>query len=74
MDRAHAFVLRFRERNSLLVVWRMPTTTGQKRTAGYETKWRLCAEFYYMKTKGIPIKYNYNGDETKVYHEPVAKT
>ena len=26
-----------------------------------------------MKTKGIPKKYNDNGDETKVLHEPVAR-
>ena len=73
MDRAHAFVYMFRERNSL--VWRMSTTIciGQKRPAGYESKWRVCSEFYYLQTKGIPIKYNYNGDETKVYHEPVSK-
>ena len=71
IDRAHQFVQRFRERNKL--VWRMPTTIGQKRPPGAEGKWFLCAEFYYIKTKGIPKKYNYNGDETKVIHEPVAK-
>ena len=71
MDRASQFVKRFRERNNL--VWRMPTTIGQKRPPGYEGKWFLCAEFYSIKTKGIPKKYNYNGDETKVLHEQVAK-
>ena len=71
MDRAHQYILRFRERNSL--VWRMPTTVGQKRPAGFEQKWFLCAEFYYVKTKGIPKKYNYNGDETLVLHEQVSK-
>ena len=71
MDRAHCFVQRFKDRNKL--VWRMPTTIGQKRPAGYESKWRICSEFYYVKTKGIPIEFNYNGDETKVLHEPVSK-
>ena len=71
MDRAHQFVLRFRERNTL--VWRMPTTVGQKRPSGFEQKWFLCSEFYYVKTKGIPKKYNYNGDETLVTHEQVSK-
>ena len=71
MDRASQFVKRFRERNNL--VWRMPTTIGQKRPPGYEGKWFLCAEFYYIKTKGIPKKYNYNGDKTHVTHEQVAK-
>jgi len=63
MDRAHAFIFRFRQ----------PTTIGQKRPPGYQTKWRLWAEFDYVKTKGIPLPYNYNRDETKVLHEPVAK-
>ena len=71
MDRAHQFVVRFRERNNF--VWRMPTTVGQKRPPGAEGKWFLCSEFYYIKTKGIPKKFNYNGDETKVIHEFVAK-
>ena len=71
MERAHDFVKRFKDRNRL--AWRAPTTIGQKRPVGYEGKWRVCSEFYYVKTKGIPKKYNYNGDETKVLHEPVAR-
>ena len=44
MDRAHCFVQRFKDRNKL--AWRMPTTIGQKRPAGYQSKWRICSEFY----------------------------
>ena len=45
MDRANQFIHRFREQNSL--VWRLPTTIGQKCPAGFESN-GFCARSFIM--------------------------
>ena len=48
------FLRQWRLRNQKRL--RKPTSTGQKLPDGYTGKWEACAYYFYLETKGVPLK------------------
>ena len=62
--RVSDFLRHWRKRN--IKTLRKPTSTGQKLPEGYTGKWEACSYYFYLETKGIPVKQVWHGDETKI--------
>ena len=70
--RVSDFLRHWRKRN--IKTLRKPTSTGQKLPEGYTGKWEACSYYFYLETKGIPVKQVWHGDETKIpVEEPPSK-